>query len=219
MSDPNASTGGLSSTLLELCAKVRNDDTYVLPEPGKPFRILHLSEKAGLELGNALRKNTTFTHLELTTCRYTKRYAEALAKYMSTSKCLQRIRWNGDLGTEYRELQQREEILCCFLPALQESTSLKELDINFPLTGGPSSLPLESLLTHTLSLRSLSLSCPTGQENIAAAAARSGLIKNTTLQELTLTFSQGSRTASPILTSLRDHPLLRRLCYVEMGWI
>jgi hypothetical protein len=40
------------------------------------------------------------------------------------------------------------------------------------------------------------------------AAARSGLKKNTTLRELTLECSW----VSPILASLHDHPLLRRLC-------
>jgi hypothetical protein len=44
------------------------------------------------------------------------------------------------------------------------------------------------------------------------ASARSGLKNNNTLRELTLECSQLVTTVSPILTSLRDHPLLRRLC-------
>jgi Leucine-rich repeat (LRR) protein len=69
-------------------------------------------------------------------------------------------------------------------------------------------------LTNTQSLRSLSLRYPDGLlEDTAVAATRSGLKKNTTLRELTLEFSHGATTTvSPILTSLRDHPLLRRLC-------
>jgi Ran GTPase-activating protein (RanGAP) involved in mRNA processing and transport len=43
------------------------------------------------------------------------------------------------------------------------------------------------------------------------AAVRSGLKKNATLRELTLQFPQSATNVSPILTSLRDHPLLRRL--------
>jgi hypothetical protein len=43
------------------------------------------------------------------------------------------------------------------------------------------------------------------------AAATSRLKKNTTLRELTLHFSPGGTTISPILTSLRYHPLLQRL--------
>jgi Ran GTPase-activating protein (RanGAP) involved in mRNA processing and transport len=141
--------------------------------------------------------------------KYTKSSAEAMAKYVRTSKRLQHIRWNGAWYPQFRHC---EEILCCFLPAIQESTSLKELHINFPLIGGPSNLALENMLTHTQSLRSLSLICPFGPlEDIAVAAARSGLKKNTTLRELTLEFSRGT-TISPILTSVRDHPLLRRLC-------
>jgi hypothetical protein len=61
-----------------------------------------------------------------------------------------------------------------FSPAFQESMSLKELDINFPLVRGPSNLALESMLKHTQSLRSLSLVCPDGVlEDIAVAAAAS----------------------------------------------
>jgi hypothetical protein len=44
------------------------------------------------------------------------------------------------------------------------------------------------------------------------AAARSGLKKNTTLRELTLEFPPDQTPVSPLLTSLRDHPLLQRLC-------
>ena len=43
-------------------------------------------------------------------------------------------------------------------------------------------------------------------------AAACGLKFNTTLRELTLEFSRGATNVSPILSSLRDHPLLRRLC-------
>jgi hypothetical protein len=112
-----------------------------------------------------------------------------------------------------RPLQQREEMLCCFLPAIQESTSLKELGMGLPLIGG-SNLAFENMLTHTQSLRSLSLVCADDDllEDMAMAAARSGLKKNTSLRELTLEFSGGATSVSPILTSLRDHPFLRRLC-------
>jgi hypothetical protein len=59
MNDPNDSTGTgdgplLSSKFLELCAKVRNSDPSVLPEPGQPLRISRLSEKEVMELADAL---------------------------------------------------------------------------------------------------------------------------------------------------------------------
>jgi hypothetical protein len=115
--------------------------------------------------------------------------------------------------TNDRVVQEYEEMLCCFLLAIQESTSLKELEIIRPLIGGPSNLAFESMLTHIQSLRSLSLSCSNGLlEDIAVAAARSGLKKNTTLRELTLDFSRGTTSFSSLFTSLRDHPSLRRLC-------
>jgi Ran GTPase-activating protein (RanGAP) involved in mRNA processing and transport len=194
----------LSSTFLEFCAKVRSNDTSILPAPGNPLRIRHLSEKEHIELADAFLENINITYLELDKEKYTKNSAEAMAKYVRTSKRLQRIRLNG-------EIWHREEIVCRFLPAMQESTSLKELHITFRTTGGPSNLALENMLTHTQSLRSLSLRLP--PTHIDVAAVRSGLKRNTTLRELTLEFSQeDATTVSPILTSLNDHPLLRRLC-------
>jgi hypothetical protein len=200
----------LSSTFLEFCGKVRNNDPTILPEPGKPFEIRNLGDQEDIELADALLKNTSITYLELGTAKYTKRHAEAMAKYVRTSKCLQRISWN----TTYRVLQQREEILCCFLPAFQESQALKELQISFPRGGRASNRALENMLTYTQSLRSLSLKCQDGGlEDMFSfvAAVRSGLKKNTTLRELTLE-EWGGTSISPILTSLRDHPVLRRLC-------
>jgi hypothetical protein len=189
MSDPNDSTStgngvSLSSEFLEFTVKVRNNDPSVLPDPGKPFRISHLIEKAGIELADALLENTNVTYLDLTTGHYTKSVAAAMAKYVRTSKRLQHIRWNlSSWMMDNRVLQEKLLCWCCFLPAIQESASLKELDITFPIIGRPSNLVLENMLTHTQSLRSLSLRCPMGRENIAVAAARSRLKKNTTLRE------------------------------------
>jgi hypothetical protein len=90
--------------------------------------------------------------------------------------------------------------------------------MELPFVGEPSKLAFENMLTHTKSLRSLSLIliCPLGRlDDTALAAARSGLEKNITLRELTLEFSWGGGAmtdVSPIFTSLRDHPLLQRLC-------
>jgi hypothetical protein len=178
MSDPNDSTSIalLSSTFLECCAQVRNSDPSILPLPGHSFMIRRLSEKEDIELADALLENTSVTYLQLATENYTKISAEAMAKYVRSSKHLQRIRWNSNQMTDDRD--SREEMLCCFLPAFQESRSLKELHINFPLQGEPSYLALESMLTHTQSLRSLTLYYPVGpQEDIAVAATRSGLKK------------------------------------------
>jgi hypothetical protein len=215
MSDPNdsASTGDgvpLSSNFLEFCVKVRNNDPSILPEGDEPFNIRDLSEREGLELADALLENNNVTYLELKTKKYTKSSAEAMAKYMRTSKHLQHILWDRELDAES---WHREEMFCCFLPAFQESKSLKELGIELPVAGRPSNQALENMLTHTQSLRSLSLICPVGRlvEDIAMGAAQSGLKKNTTLRELTLERPRGATTLSPILTSLCDHPLLRRL--------
>jgi Ran GTPase-activating protein (RanGAP) involved in mRNA processing and transport len=202
-------TALLSSAFLEFCVKVRNNDPFILPAPGEPLRIRRLSENEGMELADALLENTNVTDLELETGKYTKSSAEAMAKYLRTSKRLQRIRCVGSWNN--RELQHREEMICCFLPAFQESTSLKELHMDCPFIDGSSNMALESMLTHTQSLQSLSFICR-AEEDIDVAALRSGLKKNTTLRELTLECSQNTTTLSPILTSVRDHPLLQRLC-------
>jgi hypothetical protein len=220
MSDPNASTSAagdgspLSSTFLEFCVKVRNNDPSILPEPGHPLIFRNFSEREHMEVADALLENNSVTYLELRTEKYTKRSAEAMAKYVRTSKHLQKIRWLlREIMTSDRALKQHEEMLCCFLPAIQESTSLKELHMDLPLRGGPSNLALENMLTHTQSLRSLSLIYPSGPlEDMAVAAVSSGLKKNTTLRELTLEVSRDTTNVSPILTSLRVHPLLQKLC-------
>jgi hypothetical protein len=207
----------LSSTFLELCVNVRNNDASILPELGRPFTIGRLSEREHKELADALLENNSVTYLKLETEKYTKKSAEAMAKYVRTSKRLQRIGWNVEWGMqiEHPELRHTEEIVCCFMSALQESTSLKELHMELPLIRGSSSLAFENMLTHTQSLRSLSLICSDVRLNdMTVAAARSGLKKNTTLRELTLEFSLvGAPTdASSVFTSLRNHPLLQRLC-------
>ncbi len=222
MSDPNDSaalstiddsSAFRSSTFLEFCAKVRNSDPSVLPAPGEPLRILSsLSEKEDIELADALLENTNVTYLELGTRLYKKSSAEAMAKYVRTSKSLQRIQWDRVTFGDDRELRQREENLCCFLHAIQESTSLNELQIRLTPIGGPSFLALENMLTHTQSLRSLNLMYSYGiLEEIAIAEVSSGLKKNTTLQELTLEIFRAETNVSPLLTSLCNHPHLRNL--------
>jgi dihydroorotase-like cyclic amidohydrolase len=93
MSDPNDSTSAiaddralLSSRTLEFCAKVRKNDPSILPVLGQPVRICHVSEKDDMELADALLENTNVTYLELLTAKYTNRSAEAMAKYVRTSK-------------------------------------------------------------------------------------------------------------------------------------
>jgi Ran GTPase-activating protein (RanGAP) involved in mRNA processing and transport len=187
---------------------VRNSDPCILPEPGEAFKMHPLSENQAMELADALLENTNVTYIQLVTARYKESSAVAMAAYVRTSKRLQRIDWNG----EDCELPQRKEMLCCFLPAFQESTSLKKLHMGLPRVGGPYLSALEDMLTHTKSLQSLSLIYRDGLlEETVVAAARSGLEKNTTLRELTLEFSEAGTTVYPILISLSDHPLLQRL--------
>jgi hypothetical protein len=120
------------------------------------------------------RENNSVTYLELETGTFYEKFRRGMAKYLRTSKYLQSISWPKDFFSNDRENPQNEEMLCCFMSALRESTSLKELDINFPRGGGPSNLTLENMLIHTQSLGSLSLVARgVRQEDRAVAAARS----------------------------------------------
>jgi hypothetical protein len=125
MSVPNDSTAlsttiddgraSLSSQFLKFCDKVRNNDPSILPELGndEPFKIGNLSEKEDIELADALMENTSVTYLQLRTSKYTKYSSEAMAKFVRTSKRLQRIYWSTTLIADDRVLKQHEEMLCC----------------------------------------------------------------------------------------------------------
>jgi Ran GTPase-activating protein (RanGAP) involved in mRNA processing and transport len=213
----------LSSTFLDFCSKVRNNDPSIFPNCGTSFKIRPMCEREGIELADALLESTSVTYLELEMEHHTKSSAEAMAKYVRTNKHLQHIHWSEDWDRMIdHRLRHREEMFSCFLPAIQESTSLKELNMQLPSRGNQA---LEDMLTHTQSLRSLTLHIL--PRYIDGAAVQSGLKKNTTLRELTLDFSRDTAispiltttaTLSPILTSLRNHPLLRRLCLCgELG--
>jgi hypothetical protein len=122
----------LSSTFLEFCAKVRNIDPSILPELGKPFKIRKMCEREHKELADALLENTNVTYLELERNKYTKISAEAMAKYVRTSKHLQRFRWNGNNWT------MGEEIICCFCLQFKKARRLRNLTFNcLSLVGRP----------------------------------------------------------------------------------
>jgi hypothetical protein len=91
----------LPSTILDFCGKMRNNDSYILPEVGRPFKIRLLSEREGIELSDAPLENTSVTYLELETTNYTKSFAAAMAKYVRTSKHLQHIRWPTMIASAY----------------------------------------------------------------------------------------------------------------------
>jgi hypothetical protein len=94
----------LSSSFLDFCNKVRKNDLSILPAFGNHFRIRYLSEREHMEIADALLENNSVTYLYLKTEKYTKSSAEAMAKYVRTSKRLQHIRWYVDWDAE---LQQR----------------------------------------------------------------------------------------------------------------
>ena len=75
---------------------MRKDNPSILPKSGQTLTIRQLRETEGIELADALLENTNVTYLELETENYTKCSAEAMAKYVRTSKHLQRIYWSSN---------------------------------------------------------------------------------------------------------------------------
>jgi hypothetical protein len=168
-----------------------------------------MREQKGMELASALMENTNVKNIEVWTVEYTIAYARAMANYVRTSRQLQSLRWGSG------DLTYSDDIACCLLHAIQESVAIKELHIKLPCGDGPSHLAFENMLTHTQNIRSLRLhSMGRRSEDMAVAALLSGLKKNISLRELTLEFSLSATSLSPILTSLCDHPHLRKLCLV-----
>lgn len=106
----NSTSTGTIDDGRALRSSVRNNDPSILPEPGEPFKIRHttLSEKENIEVSDALLENKSVTSLELETVNYATSTAEAMAKYLRTSKSLQRIRWS-DIP-DARSLKQHEEM-------------------------------------------------------------------------------------------------------------
>jgi hypothetical protein len=128
-----------------VCAKVRSDDPSILPPPGEPLTIHTSSEKEYMKLADALLKNNSITYLELDTEEHTESSAEEIAEYVRTSKRLRHILWHRYARTR----EERAEILCCFLPAIQECTSLKELYMKLPPIGELSNLAFDYMPTYT----------------------------------------------------------------------
>jgi hypothetical protein len=91
------STALLSSTFLDFCVKVRTDDTSVLPEPGKPFKIRHLSEKEDMELADALLENNSVVYLELET----KKVYEKLCRGIGQVRAYQQALATHSLGRRF----------------------------------------------------------------------------------------------------------------------
>jgi hypothetical protein len=119
MSDLNDSTGTiedgrtlLSPSFLEFCDKVRNNDPSILPELGEPFNIRRMCEREGIELADALLENTNVTYLELHLDKNTKSSAEAMAKYVRTSKRLQRIRFQRGNASSLRYQKIYSVVFC-----------------------------------------------------------------------------------------------------------
>jgi Ran GTPase-activating protein (RanGAP) involved in mRNA processing and transport len=206
----------ISSTFLDFCTKLRDDDPTVLPSADMPFRIrCGLSETEHIGLSDALLESRAVKRLELEVLGFTERSAKAIGKYLRSSKHLVSVSFKDGwvpthLLDDFAELRRRQPlVLSILLRALRESTSLKELTIKY-IDLGRASLDLQDLLIHTQSLQKLDLSAGLNPEE--TAHVQLGLTMNSTLVDLTLyRGGPGTQTVTPILKSLHNHPFLQSL--------
>jgi Ran GTPase-activating protein (RanGAP) involved in mRNA processing and transport len=183
------------------CDQLRANDPTVVPGDNLPFKIRPcLSEKEHIELADALTQNTIVKRIFLDVDDFTERSAQAMAEYLRTSKNLYSVILCGS-----RNNSESQRVLSCFLLALKEKASLKELSLH-DLKLGSASQVLEKLLMDTQSLQKLQLNCSWQLDQEERAKVQSGLAKNTTLQAITL-----AATLPRILQSLRNHPRLKTL--------
>jgi hypothetical protein len=126
--------GGEDSSILpavrELCDQLRANDPRILDRNSSfvPFKYRHeingseYSEAERIEVFQALKENTQVKHIRLFLQGYTKRSAEAAAKYLESSQTLQSI--DLDYGGNNHHVST---VISLLLQALSRNTSVTKL--------------------------------------------------------------------------------------------
>jgi hypothetical protein len=189
-------------------ANLKNRNLVILSSVPDPVRV---------EVAEALTQNTVVRRIALQPHDYKKISADAMAKYLRQSKHLLYVDLMGDSLTLFELLIgatfgfRRERALCTFIEAIGQSTSVQGLRL-MNLGLGSASASFENLLTQTKTLRHLRVDLekqwPLTEAETAAIA--SGFSKNSTLREIVLVDWQETGL-TPVLTALRDHPMLEKL--------
>jgi Ran GTPase-activating protein (RanGAP) involved in mRNA processing and transport len=199
-----------ASLVPRLCAQLRTNDPSVLPEgPNMVFQP-HVPDSCRLEIAEALAQNTIVRRIGLEIQHYSQLSADAMAKYLAQSKRLLYVHLS--LGLIYGMERFHQQFFSTFIEAIGQSTSVTHLNVRELGFETASSESLENLLTRTTTLRLLKVDLKRKGplEEAATAAIASGFSKNTTLREIALTHWQET-TFTPVLTALRDHPVLQKL--------
>jgi hypothetical protein len=210
--DASGDEAQISVAIRRLCNQLRANDPCVLAYGSFfiPFQGEGKYSKAEwIEVFQALRENTLVKDIQLWLHSYTKISAEAAAKYLESSKILQRI----DLRVA-RYSQEVPAVICLLLRALSRNASVTELLVDTKSVGW-ASVAFQELLTCTQTLQKLQIfgsSLHKDLSEVQIAAISSGFANNTTLRDLKF---QGWRPAdlAPVLTALQDHPALRKIYF------
>jgi hypothetical protein len=200
-----------ASSVPRLCAQLRTNDPSVLPEGPNDFFEPDVPDSCRLEVAEALLQNIIVRRISLEIEDYGELSANAMAKYLTQSKHLLAVDLRGhDLSHEMDHPHQ--QFLSSFIEAIGQSNSVTELDL-VNLDFGTASESFENLLTRTKILRHLRVDLreqePLKAKETAAIIA-SGFSKNATLREIELV-DWGETGLAPVLTALRDHPVLEKL--------
>jgi hypothetical protein len=209
----------------ELCNQLRTNDPRILSHNSVfevSIYIRFYSESESIAVFQALKENTSVTHIDLSKLdrHYTKRSALAAAEYVESSKTLQTLDWSI---CRYHFSHEVRENISIVLRALSRNTSVTELIIKTDVVKF-ASVAFQELLTSTQTLQTMAVIFGQNEEldeewdeyedeefdEVQIAAITSGFANNTTLSDLEF---QGWREAdlAPVLTALQDHPALQKI--------
>jgi hypothetical protein len=194
-----------------LCAQLRANDPSVVSEEPSDYFAPDVPDSGRLEIAEALAQNTIVRRIELLAHNYTKSSADVMAKYLAQNKHLLAVKLSQYSFFETAEECPYQQFLSTFIEAINQSNSVKELELTCPnLTLASKSL--KNMLTRTETLQSLAFYLEREEylEQAATAAIASGFTKNATLRKITMA-NWHETSLIPVLRALRDHPVLDKL--------
>jgi hypothetical protein len=210
--------GGDQVGFRELCDRVRANDPRILNHEDSLFEVSsHIrgySEAEGIAVFQALKENTSVTHIDFSMLfeqdNYTVRSTLVAAEYLESSKTLQVL----DLEFGYYQ-PQSSEVPSTLLRALSRNTSVTKLVINTDSIRF-ASVAFQELLTRTQTLQKLVMIALKYKaiHEVQIATIASGFASNTTLRELEF-YGWRDADLAPVLIALQDHPALQKIHFSE----
>jgi Ran GTPase-activating protein (RanGAP) involved in mRNA processing and transport len=202
-----------ASSVPALCAQLRANDPSVLPEGPNQIFEADVKDSFRPQIAEALLQNTIIRLVSFDVPSYSKLSAEAMAKYLAQSKRLLYVELIFDDASYMLGVlpPPNLQVLSTFIEAVGQSSYINELNLVCPGLGAASK-SFENLLTRTKTLRYLRFEWKgrAPVKKAAMGAIVSAFSKNTSLRTIVLVEWQEAILA-PVLTALRDHPVLESL--------